>query len=254
MAHPILQNGLGSPQSTQAVSTDQKHEIGTGAYLPGGKVWYYAKHTGAGTLTRGELLVAEDLAANHQNLATATGALSVGSNSVPAGNITLGATALTANQYADGELHVVDGGGEGTSYKIRSHDAGTSAGTDFTLDLYDSIVVASDADTEVTLVQNKYTNPQQSNTDNADVVLGVPNVAVPAGSTNAQYFWVQTQGYCPAFVVGTPAVGTNLMVSDTTAGMMELRAETDLDATVAFMVTVGITGEVQVVDLQIQGL
>jgi hypothetical protein len=184
------------------------------------------------------------------NLATTTAALAVGSTSVT--GITLGTAAITANQYAGAWLMVVDGGGEGTYYRIRSHDAGTASSADFTLQLYDPIRVASDANTEVTLLESKYRGLQQSNTDNADVVVCVPNVLVPAGNTTPQYFWGQTRGYCPAFVVGTPAVGSGLMVSDTTAGMLELRAETDLDPAVAEMVTVGITGEVQVVNLKFE--
>jgi hypothetical protein len=209
-------------------------------------------------LTRGELLVAEDLNAQNVNLATTTAALAVGSLSVT--GITLGSSALTANQYQNGYLMVVDGGGEGTYYKIREHDAGTASSADFTLQLFDPIEVASDANTEVSLVQNKYKNPQQSNTDQADVVVGVPNVLVPIGSTTTQYFWCQTKGYCPCFVVGTPAVGQAMMASATTAGQMDAQdiiegtGTLNVEPVTGYMVTVGITGEVQVVDLQIQGL
>ncbi|TFG64700.1 MAG: hypothetical protein E4H28_04935 [Gemmatimonadales bacterium] len=249
--HPILHNGEGSPQDTGEVRTAPAHELGQeGSY--GSNKWRYACSNGAAALTRGEVIVGAELVPNHQNLLTSTTSLVVGSNRVLSGTITLGATLMTANQYAEGWLFVVDGGAEGTYYRIRNHDAGSSGGTDFTLDLYDSITIASDANTEVSFVPNKYYGLQQSNIDNADVVVGVANVLVPVGSTTAQYFWAQVAGYCGVFVVGTPAVGAGLMVSDTTAGMLEERAETDLDPAVAEMVTVGITGEVQVVNLKIE--
>jgi len=246
--HPVLTNGLGSPQDNQEISTTQHHELGTRGELAG-NTWRYCCSTGGSALTRGEVIVNEEITVC-VNLPTTTSALVVGSTSVT--GITLGTAAITENQFAEGWLMVVDGGGEGTYYRIKSHDAGTSASSDFTLQLWDPIVVASDANTEVSLLENKYRGLQQSNTDNADVVVGVANVTVPIGSTTPQYFWAQTKGYCPAFVVGTPAVGAGLMVSDTTAGMFELRAESDLDPAVAEMVTVGITGEVQVVNMKIE--
>ena len=75
-----------------------------------------------------------------------------------------------------------------------------------------------------------------------------------SGDTTTQYFWAQTQGYCGAFVSGTPAVGTPLMRSDTTAGLFEARGGADEEDAIANMVTVGITGEIQAVNLKIRGL
>lgn len=254
--NPRLLHGVASPQSVHAVSATKHHMVGTPAYLPGGRVYHYAKHSGAG-LVRGEFCVNASLAANHMNLATTTACMTVGSNVVT--GVTLGATAAARNLYEDGILAVVDGGGEGQCYRIREHAAIASAGTgSFTL--YDPIAVASDSSTEVSLLKDTFADIVVSVTDQADIPVGVPQVTVPAGSTDPQYFWVQTWGPAGVFVTGTPAVDTTMMVGTSTAGHLIALDETEGTATanvsnqVGEMMTVGINGEVQVVFLRVHGL
>jgi hypothetical protein len=263
MGKPILINGAASPVDTHDIvsgAAARTHRAGTPGYLSCGRVFYWCISSTSATAAAGKTMSTAAIVANHQNLATTTTAWSVGQTVIPAGTITLGATALTENQYADGWLCVVDGQGEGTYYQIREHDAGTSAGTDFTIVLYDAIRVASDASTEVTFHKNTYTDPVLSAVTDIDTVLGVPNVAVTTGATTAVGFWVQSQGLCPCFVDGTPAVGQEMVRSVSVQGNMgaqdivETTATLDVAPVLGNMATVGINGEVQLVNLKIRGL
>lgn len=254
MANPIMPNGLGSPQSIYSASTVKRHEVGARGFLPDGRVFYYARNTSASILAAGELMVRPDIVPNHGNLATVTTALVVGSPKV--GAITLGATLMTANQYADGYMAVVDGGGQGHLYKVKSHSAVASAGTLSDLVLFDEIAVVSDAGTEVSLIPNAYDNPSQSDVDQLDIPVGVPTFAIPAGDTTTQYGWLQTWGECPvlcdaavaalaqAVTIGTGLVGA-VEEDNTLTGVSQ-------EFIVGFNVTALVDTEFQIVDLRIR--
>lgn len=263
MGRPILLNGTGSPIDTQEIVSGalaDTHIAGTPGYLSDGRVYYWCVSTTSATAAAGKTISTAAIVANHQNLATTTASLIVGSTKIASGAITLGATLATENQYQDGYLCVVDGGGEGTFYRIREHSAGTSAGSDISVVLYDPIRVVSDANTEVTFHKNPYRDPVLSAVTDVDTVLGVTNVAVTTGATTRVGFWVQSQGICPAFVDGTPAVGQEMVRSVSVQGNMvaqdivETTATLDIAPVLANMATVGINGEVQVVNLKIRGL
>ncbi len=223
MGNPILYNGVASPQSIYQVNaTGGHHSVGTRGFLPDGRVFYYTRNTGAAELTRGKLYVRGDLVANHQNLATDHTLVSVGANELPVGAVTPGATAVTAHQYANGYLVVTDAGGEGSYYKIRENTAFTSATADGSITLYDPIAVAFDASTTVSLHVNAFDNPQISNTDQQDVLVGVPTFTIPIGSTTEQWGWVQTWGECPVLCSAAIATfGQALVPSTTVQGAVE---------------------------------
>lgn len=245
--HPRLLNGVRSPQPVTVASSTQNHPIGTEGFLDDGIKVRYARYVESGAATRGLVLVKNDLAANHQNLATATAGLTLGKKKMT--DITLGATAVTANQYQ--YVMVVDGGGSGIVYRIADHPAADASATDFSIELYDEIAVAGDANTEVTLIQSVYADVQLAATDDADLVAGVPQVAIPAGNTTTQYAWLQTKGLGPCITDGTPAVNQAMVVSGTTAGriiaqdIVEGTGTLNIETRVAFMNTVGIDGEDQ---------
>jgi hypothetical protein len=170
------------------------------------------------------------------------------------------------NQFQDGLMVVVDGGGQGSSYQIKTNTAFTASTADGTIQLYEPIAIASDANTEITLIQNKYANVQRSIGYTLNPFVGVPNVEVPVGSTNAQYFWAQRVGLCPAFVKGTPRRGDSVMVAQDEPGRLsavirqvEVPENDGTSKTlipfgftpiVGQMATDAIDGEIQIVDLQ----
>lgn len=254
MANPILDNGQGANQSIYEISTVEKHTYGQRARFEDGRVFYYTRHMGSSALAIGELHVAPQLVANHQNMATATNVLAVGVLDI--GDITLGATAATANQYRFGYLAVTDGGGQAQYFRIRSHSAVASAGVMSDLVVFDAPHTASDAGTTVSLHTSLYDTPQQSNTDQADVLVGVPVITIPAGNTTAQFGWLQTWGPCPVlFDEAVSGIGSALVPGTSTAGSVE---EDDTATTVSqepivgYNIAAGVDTEFQLVDLRIR--
>jgi hypothetical protein len=154
-------------------------------------------------LTVGELLVTAASVANHQNTTVNAAAdLPLGSFTP---TVTVGATAVTADDYNEGYLSIDSDAGAGRTYKIKDTPAIASSGTGV-VTLYDPIAVASDATTAVTLTKNPWRDPQQSNTTVAEVPVGIPQVTIAAGDTTTQFGWVQTWG--PATGLADEAVAT----------------------------------------------
>ena len=261
---PNLIGGGTANFDTQVVYTEPGLSVGTVGVLAG-RTYVWCSHDGAGALLRGEPLVTRDAREDVQNLSITTSGLGIGQHRIV--DITAGVGAIAANAFNEGFLVVVDGAGEGNSYVIDRSLAFTAATADGEVHLRDAIVVASDADTEVSFIANKYVNPQRGLSVKRNPFVGVPNVTVPAGDTEAQYFWAQRNGYCPAFVTGTPTKGTSVVVSNRDPGRLGAvrsaieviestggggRTVHELDDTpvVGQMVTDAITREVQIVDLQ----
>jgi hypothetical protein len=257
MANPVLWGGYASPQSIYELSTDQHHQIGTVGTLTGGRVYYYGRYQGSATTAAGKLMVASSRNAANEDLATATTALKAGSPEVT--GITLGTVAVGSTQKFH-YLDVIDGGGEGLSYRIKSHPTAAASATNFSMTLYDNVAVASDANTQVTLRQDLYADFVISVADALDVPVGVACVAMVDSSTTARYCWIQSYGPGVAFVNGTPGVGTPLGIGDTTVGNLDpvpndgTPAWTGLHQVVAFMDAEGNTDdEVTTVDWRIRG-
>ena len=181
-----LSNGFVSDFDVRQTSTTKAQELGTLAMASGGRKYRYAK-AGATALDAGKLTVAADVVANHVDIAAAVAA-AIGDTSV---SVTLGATAATANQYADGYLVVNDAAGEGTAYRIKGHGAHAGSGT-LVVNLFDPIAVALTTSSVVSLQKNTFDAVVISATDQADLPAGVPNVPVAIGA----YFWCQTGGDC----------------------------------------------------------
>lgn len=254
MGNPILDNGQGANQSIYEISTIERHTFGQRARFEDGRVFYYTRNMGSAALAIGELHVAPQIVNNHQNMATATNALAV--SDVNVGNITLGATLATENQYRFGYLVATDGGGQGQYFRIRSHSAVASAGVMSDLVLFDGPHTASDAGTTVSLHTSLYDTPQQSNTDQQDVLIGVPIITFPAGDTTAQFGWMQTWGPCPVlFDEAVATVGQCLVPGTGTAGSVE---EDDTATTVSqepivgYNIAIGVDTEFHLVDLRIR--
>lgn len=213
MSNPILSGGVASPQSIYEVyapgGTSVKaghHRIGTRAYLEDGRVFYYCAHTLSTTFSIATLLGAPAAVANHQNrTVTATAAAA-------SATIAIGATAMTEGDYSDGIL-LIDSSTLGINQARKVKSNGTSAGsTTETIQLYDAWNVTATGTVTGSLFKNPYrdlvTFPGNSQ---ANVLIGVSNVAIPAGNTTTQYFWAQTQGWCAVSAEGSIAKGDPLV-------------------------------------------
>lgn len=198
-------------QSLFSSSSDQAHQLGTKAVSPDGRVFRYVK-AGAVALVPGKLQQGPAIVANHQNIAVAVAA-SAGATSV---TVTLGATAATADQYANGFLVINDVAGEGHTYKIKSHPAASSSAS-LTLTLEDPIVVALTTSSEACLIANQYNGVVVAPTTPTGPDVGV--AIYPVGVS--EFGWIQTRGAVSCLSDGTPAAGSMLSRSNAVAGAVE---------------------------------
>jgi len=195
-------------------SSTPKHDLGTYGYTADGRLFRYAKAGGTG-LSQGQLQIMADLAGNHDDCATNTA--SKGDTTV---TVTLGATAVVANEYDGGYMVVNDDTGEGTTYRIESVPA-SSGSEDVVVVLKDALWENFGAGTTVTLVRNPYYGILVSDGTQTDTALGVPIVDVTAN----YYCWIQTKGICSvlADTGAQPSGGSPITIGDTSTGGVEAR-------------------------------
>ena len=200
--------------SPHATSTTPLHQLGSYGVTSDGRGYRYAQ-AGAAGCAAGLIQMATDITANHEDLAVNT--FAVGDREI---TVTLGATAITGNEYEEGFVNITDGTGQGILYKIAKCPA-TALSTDVVITLAEPIVVGAEAATTVTLVRNKYRDILATDGTEGDLPVGVPNVAIAAD----YYGWVQTKGYCSILVgAGDTTAGADITIDTTTAGGAETRA------------------------------
>lgn len=190
-------------------STTAKHALGTPGETPDGNKYRYVL-AGAAPLVVGNVIQAPAELANHQNLVPAAAA--IGDTTI---TVTLGATAATADQYADGTATVTVTPGLGQIFRISGNPAADSAAT-LTLTLKDSVRVALTTTSRIDLAPNPYRSVIQCP---ATTLTGAPvgvctTIPIPA----AEYGWIQTKGVGGVLGTGTPGVGLVVGVPAGTAG------------------------------------
>lgn len=194
------------------ISSTPIHPLGAKGISVDGRIFRYAK-AGATALAPGKLTVAADITANHEDIAFATAGV-IGDRSV---SITLGATAVTASEYAGGYLVIIDDTGEGHTHLIESHDV-ADASTACTFNIKPGLLEATTTSTTVALVRNPYYGLVISATNQADVPTGIPQISITA----SYYGWVQTGGVCGAFMDESCAHGANLTIGTGASGALEV--------------------------------
>lgn len=213
-------------------SSDSTDLIGLGAkFVDQNGNAYRRVLVGDTALVPGKLYQAPAEITNHQNLEP-TATFAIGSTTL---TVTLGATAVTANQYAGGYVIVTITPGQGYRYLISSHPAADANAT-LTLTLADPLKVALTVASNVDLVLNPYSGVIVNPTTATSCVVGAAVYAAPA----ATYSWLQVGGVAPLLVDDqTVAVGTNVCASNQAAGAIE--PHTGVQALVGIAVTGGAT-------------
>ena len=215
-----------------------QQELGEIAFAVDGRKFRYAR-AGAAPLVAGTLLQSPAEVVNHENLIPAITA--IGATQV---TVTLGATAATTNQYADGFLIVTVTPGQGYSYKISSHPAAIGGAT-LVLTLEDPLLVALTASSRIDLVANQFSamiiNPAAASSTPKAVAL----YPLPA----TYYGWVQVEGAACLLADGAITVGTALVASNGTAGAVEALA--GVQAPVGTAITGIATTEYGLVDIKL---
>lgn len=182
------------------------HNLGEQIILADNRRFSYGK--ASTTSTAGKLQSAPTPIANHANMsvtATATGLTQL--------TVTPGATAGSANIYAEGYAIINEGAtSQGRVYQVKGHPAITSS-TAFVLDLFDPLATALSATDNVTLVHNAY-NAFLEGTSATVRAAGVPLVSFAANN----FGWLQTKGVASVLNGATITLGAQLINSGATAG------------------------------------
>jgi hypothetical protein len=223
-------------------STTKLHKLGTPGVSRDGRVFRYGL-AGAVALSPGKLNTAPAVVANHQNIAVATAA-AVGDQDI---NLTLGATATTANQYDDGYVVGYDVAGVGQALQINGTPVLASSASGRFL-LSDPVAIALTTSSKVNLEQNPWSAQIVAPTSaTGDLVTGVANVSVAAAS----YGWFQTRGHAAVLGNGSITKGTGLVQSATTAGAVDAEAAASVGQRVGLAVQTGASTKYNTVYLSI---
>jgi hypothetical protein len=190
--------------------------LGTRMDTRDGRVFYMAR-MGAVAGVPGYVYQSSVPVPNH--LAQTPAAAGIGATSVVI--TTLGATAATVNQYANGWLNVSTDPGAGRMYGIDSHLANAgSAVLNVILADDDPIQVALTTSSRVGLIANPYADVIITPTTATGVIMGVCNNVPAIGS----YCWLQTWGPCSVAISGTPGNGVAVVNSATIIGGVDVAA------------------------------
>ena len=219
----LTSDALVVAQGLLVESATQQHDLGTRVSTPDGRAFRYAKAGEA--LVAGTLLQAPVEKTNHQDLTPSIAA--IGATSI---TVTLGATAATANYYAEGWALVTVTPGVGYMYKIKSHPAADSSGS-LTITLEDPLKIAITATSRIDLVVNPYSGVIINPTTATSCPIGAATYVM----TSAYYGWIQTHGPAVLLKDGGSTVGTNVSASNGTAGAVE--AAVTAQAAIGFAMT-----------------
>lgn len=177
--------------------------------------------TGASTTTASGFLYQDPaLVANHQGLTvTAVQAYSNNGNTPATVTVTLGATALTANQYQGGFLLVQSGTGIGQTLRITENPAALSSGTGVVITLEDAPNTALTTSSVVSLIPPHGANVIINPTTPSNVPAGIALYPI----SPASYGFLKVKGLVGAVSDASIAsVGNSIAASTTTAGTVTL--------------------------------
>lgn len=172
---------------------------------------------GAVDVVSGKLYQDAAMVANHVNCAVTAYQAYSNNGNVPAKvTITLGATAVTANQYAGGFVVVNDNAGEGQTLRIASHPAADASGS-LVVTLEDAPVTAITTASEVTLVPAHGNGVIVAPTTLTGALCGVSLYPITAAS----YGFLVTKGITACLNDGALTIGSAVSPSNAVAGAVE---------------------------------
>lgn len=213
----IIWGPEGEQFSTYAAPTrlpERRYALGTQLWLPDGRKYVFVENGGT-EIAAGRLCQSPVPGANFDELAVAAAA-AVGATSI---QVTNGATAITADQFADGYISIEDDAGEGHIYKIDSqHDAVAASGT-FTVPLAPgvSVQVALTTSTTAGLLQSPYQDIIIHPSPPTAKLVGVTPTTLEAD----RYGWLQFAGPCSLLTDGTLLIFQQVVASDAVDGAVE---------------------------------
>lgn len=211
------------------------HHPGEGAFLADGRVFRYAV-VGSSNLVAGTMNTPIAEKANHYELAP-TAAISA-FTTVNSVTLTVGNTAVVAGEYQEGFLTFSSGGNVGISYQISYNAAALANATTFAPVIFDFLQAAVLTSDTVDLTHNQWNLVLQS-TGSSDQTIRGAGVCMIAG-TASYGVWLATKGLAGCIADGTVAVGTELVLSNSTAGALTGRSTTY--STAVAQIKMGVAG------------
>jgi hypothetical protein len=242
-----MANGLTGPSQSfgQPLFVSQATpvtNVGTEAITADGRHFRYVKNGATATVAGSMYQTAAELT-NHDHLTPAAAA--IGATTI---TLTLGATAVTENQYAGGLLTIDSAPGEGYDYFILSHPAADASATCvFTIDA-PGVIVAITTASEATLTPSPYSAIVVAPaTTLTGAVVGVAKYVIAA----SEYGWIQTKGPCGVLIGGTPGVGVAVVSPGSNAGEVVVDGAAAATQVVGAMMVAGAAGEINQVMLNL---
>lgn len=189
------------------------HHPGEQVRLADGRYFRYAL-VGASNLVAGTLNQAPAEKANHYEINPTSAVTSF--TTVNSFNLTIGNTAVVANEYNEGFLTFSSGNNVGLTYQISYTPAALASATTFAPTLYDFLQNSVATSDTVDLSHNQWNNIIQS-PGSSDQTIRNAGVCMIA-ATAAYGAWVVSHGLAACVADGTVAVGTQVVASNSTAG------------------------------------
>jgi len=221
----ITQKGATGPlallaNGTFQTSTDSNLEtlVGTRWDLSDGREVRLGQVASGTTVVPGKMYQSAALIADHQNLATTAVVAYSNNGNIPASvTATLGATAVTANQYQGGFLIVNDATGEGQTLRIASHPAADLSTTcKFTLeDGPTTALVAATSEVSLVPADGNALIIRPTTATGATFGASLYNIAA------SEYGFFVTKGVTSVLGDGTITIGSALSCSNAVAGSVE---------------------------------
>jgi hypothetical protein len=212
--NPRLSSAAASSQSVRTVTTTPLFRIGTRGYMDDGRVFRYARNDGI-ALSPGKFCQGPGVGAPYDE--RSPGVHSIGETEI-AVTLSLAQTS-PANFFADGFIAVKTGTGAGFSYRIEG-SAEQVASDAMRMTLSEGLIEAWDGTTRISMQANLW-NKCSISGSTTNFINGVPQVSIPDGTTNVQYFWMQTWGFSVGWDDQALAPGDTL-ASGATAGQVEV--------------------------------
>lgn len=242
-----LQAGGSFPTSTDAALANL---VGTRFDTSDGREVILVSVASTSAATAGHLLQDTALVANHQNASvTAFTAYSANGNVPAKATLTIGATAMTANQYQGGLAVVNAGTGKGQVLRVASNTSFVSSGTQGTVTFEDAPNTALDATSKISLVPAHGANVIDFPTTATSSPVGAAIYNIPASSYGFLVCkgitgvlsdpTVATAGY--AIAPSTASAG-NITVATATGGTLT-------NAVIGSALIAGVSGEARPVNL-----
>lgn len=212
-------------EAAQALETwsTKTWPVGTRMHVPDGRVFRLAQATATA------IAVGRAVQANQPDMRVRNKGVAVRTDPNPSVVTLTGVntpsdqSAVQANDYAEGLLYVISGGGAGYVYRIESNTKADSLTNTLKVIIEaGSVTGLAQTTTRITLLKNRFRDVALSDAPPSAAVIGVSSVAVAASA----YFWLQTHGAAAVLQEGELAVNLPVAASKTTSGAVRLATVT----------------------------